>query len=96
MAPVYVAELQRLAVRGVRLLKGSEEQTSACDEACMAIWRRTENHEGVGIMRWGGYDSCRDDLPTLIDDFNFSNHKWRLGVRCFNTTCVNSSNVTLI
>jgi hypothetical protein len=98
MTPVYIAEIQRLTLRGLQLVGANTQRIAPCDEACLPVWRRTETLEGIGIMRWGGYDGTQNDegLQSFIDDVGFSNHKWRLGLQCFNSACQNSSNITLI
>lgn len=100
MAPADIAEYQRLDLRGVRIVTPNAEWTVPCGEACLPVWRRSEALEGAGIMRWGGYDGNRFTellkLPSLNDDIDFSNHKWRLGVQCSNSACQNGTNSTLI
>jgi hypothetical protein len=100
MAPASFAETERLALRGVRLVKPNPDWIVPCGEACLPVWRRTEALEGAGAMRWGGYDESQDDIHgkplSFIDYIDFSNHKWRLGIHCSNSACRNSTNSTLI
>lgn len=100
MAPTYVAETQRLALRGVRVVRPNAEWTVPCGEVCLPVWRRTEVLDGAGIIRWGGYDADQNcehvGTPSLTDDIGFSDYKWRLGVHCTNTACPSNTNATLI
>jgi hypothetical protein len=100
MALTWSAETQRLALRGVRVVKPNEKWTVPCDEACLPVWRRTDTLDGVGVMQWAGYNGTQNieesRLLTLTDDFELSNYKWRLGVHCSNPACQNSMNSTLI
>jgi len=100
MAPVFLPEFQRLAERGVQLVTPNAEWTIPCGEVCLPVWRRTEALDGAGIMQWGGYNESRhggrSDQLTMADNINFSNHKWRLGLHCSNSSCQNSKNSTLI
>ena len=100
MALAYAAEIQRLTLRGVKIVKPDEKWTVPCDEACLPVWRRTELLDGVGVMQWAGYNEKqnieRSGLLTLTDDIELSNHKWRLGVHCSNPACQNSTNSSLI
>jgi hypothetical protein len=97
MAPVYVAELERVTSRGVDVVRPSSNWTLPCGEACLPVWRRTENLVGAGFMHWGGFNRVQHVYPQMIaDDIEFSNHKWRLGVFCSNPACQNGRNITLI
>jgi len=97
MAPVYVSELERVALRGVDIVKPTTTWTVPCGEACLPVWRRTERLEGAGILHWGGMNGVHRVRPqTFSDDINFSNHKWRLGVHCANPACENGRNITLV
>jgi hypothetical protein len=95
MPVVYVAEIERMALRGVEVVRPNTNWSVPCDEACLPVWRRTKNGEGAGFMHWGGYHGDRVQ-PLFADDFDFSNHKWRLGVHCSNPACQNSRSLTLI
>lgn len=100
LAPFYAAELQRLALRGVQIIKPNAAWTEPCNEVCLPVWRRTEVLDGAGVMQWGGYngkfESGHSRMLTLTDNVELSNYKWRLGVHCLNPACQNSSNSTLI
>jgi hypothetical protein len=100
MAPAFIAEVQRLVLRGVRIVKPTAEWTVSCEEACLPVWRRTEALDGAGVMWWGGYDGHNNNGPVKLcsvpEDIDFSRHKWRLGVRCSNSACRNSGNSTLL
>ncbi|KAF8802413.1 hypothetical protein BYT27DRAFT_7261184 [Phlegmacium glaucopus] len=98
MAQLVVSDLVRLSKRGICCVNPRTQGTFTCGTACWAIWRRTEALNGVGIMRWGGYDDDNNhqDFNSLTDDIGDSNYKWRLGLRCINSTCPNHKNVTLV
>jgi hypothetical protein len=97
MAPAYAAEIERAALRGVEVVRPNTGWTVPCNEACLAVWRRTERLEGAGTMHWGGFNGNQRVRPqSFADVIDFSNHKWRLDVLCSNPACENSRNLTLI
>ncbi|KAF8804165.1 hypothetical protein BYT27DRAFT_7302181 [Phlegmacium glaucopus] len=98
MAQLIVSDLVRLSQRGIRCVNPRTQRAFVCGTACLAIWRCTEALDGVGIMRWGGYEDNNNhqDINSLTDDIGDSNYKWRLGLRCVNSTCPNHKNVTLV
>ncbi|KAF8803391.1 hypothetical protein BYT27DRAFT_7340885 [Phlegmacium glaucopus] len=98
MATITILDLQRLTMRGLRCLGDSNAIFPPCGDACLPVWRRTEKLEGVAVMAWGGYQGNFNYSPefSLVDDLGASNFKWRLGIRCLNSTCPNNINVTLV
>ncbi|KAF8803425.1 hypothetical protein BYT27DRAFT_7260166 [Phlegmacium glaucopus] len=98
MSTIYLSEFDQLVRRGIWCLGPNTPRETACGNACLALWRRTEGLEGVAVMHWGGYSKSptRDYSYSFTEEIGSSNLKWRLGERCFNTKCPNSTNLSLI
>ncbi|KAF8801481.1 hypothetical protein BYT27DRAFT_7114880, partial [Phlegmacium glaucopus] len=98
MPVIQHLELEQLMRRGIWCLGSNTPWPTACRNACLPLWRRTEALDGVAILHWGGYrgSSICNNSNSFTDDIGFSNFKWRLGIQCFNINCPNSTNISLI